>query len=387
MDYQKFLTSLAESSQKTYERLGTPLSKPVLEAFYHHPRHLFVPRFRNSGEKKWTTLTEENSATVLPQIYEDHPLILWGTEEDFSKKSGMAQVSTISQPSFVLRMLDLLKIEEGQTVFELGTASGWNAALISYLVGNSGKVITVEIISELAESAAIRLKKMGIENITCISGDAALQSGSEQLDRVMYTAGAFDFPKKLFHQIKLGALVLFVYKNKGGSDILYLLKMQDGYLESIYSQTCAFVPVTGASHVKEMEEKDLEEFLVSKKIPLKGDSKKFFWGVGNKSHFYWQTAALRSYLSLFEKYEAFTDSFGWVEKNSLCVAKAEEMISYGGEAASESLKAKIKEWVEIGMPTLTSMNFRIYVDAPKRKANGFCWLSKRNESFFEWELS
>ena len=257
MEYKKLQESLASQSRALYKK-DNPLSDRVVSAFFETPRHLFVKRFRNFGDDSWLEFTDESANQFLPVIYQDSPLVIWGSNLEFEAKQGQRQVSTISQPSFVMRMLDILDVKEGQAVFELGTASGWNAALLSRLVGPTGKVVSAEIISDLAEQAILRFKRLGIENVKIISGDGADGDSKSCFDRVMFTAGAFDFPVALFDQTKIGSLVLFVLKNKGGSDTLYLLKRHANYFESVYSQPCGFVPVTGKAHVKEMEEKDLK---------------------------------------------------------------------------------------------------------------------------------
>jgi hypothetical protein len=78
--------------------------------------------------------------------YANRPLILFGEDDDDIP-------STISQPSLVLRMPDLLQLGPGHTVCELGAGSGWNAALMAHLVGPTGHVYSLEMIPEVAEAA------------------------------------------------------------------------------------------------------------------------------------------------------------------------------------------------------------------------------------------
>src|SRR5688572_26483245 len=113
-----------------------PISDPTVQAYLATPRHLFVRRYRERGSKEWSDVSEGNLHEHLAALYTDTSLPLFGDDDDNVP-------STISQPSFVLRMLDLLQIEHGQKVFELGTGSGWNAALIGQLVGPSGRVCSL----------------------------------------------------------------------------------------------------------------------------------------------------------------------------------------------------------------------------------------------------
>src|SRR3989344_8856212 len=80
------------------------------------------------------------SENNLKEAYEDHPLSI-----------GYGQ--TISQPYTVAFMLQELELKKGDRILEIGTGSGWNAALMSYLVGENGEIYSVEVVKELAEKA------------------------------------------------------------------------------------------------------------------------------------------------------------------------------------------------------------------------------------------
>ena len=117
----KYQRQLLDQAQQTYHQ--TPISDPTVHAFLATPRHLFVRRYHERASKEWCEVSERNLNQHLPTLYADHPLTLFGDDDDNIP-------STISQPSFVLRMLDLLQFQPGQNVLELGAGSGWNAALI-----------------------------------------------------------------------------------------------------------------------------------------------------------------------------------------------------------------------------------------------------------------
>ena len=120
----------------------------------------------------------------LNEAYEDHPLSI-----------GYGQ--TISQPYTVAFMLQELELKEGDKVLEIGTGSGWNAALISYIVGEKGKVYTVEIIDELAEKVKEKLKNY--RDIIVFSGDASHGLAEyAPYNKIILTAA----PKKLAEEFK-----------------------------------------------------------------------------------------------------------------------------------------------------------------------------------------
>jgi protein-L-isoaspartate(D-aspartate) O-methyltransferase len=185
---------LLDQTRQIYQE--TPISDATAQAFMATPRHLFVSRFRERASKEWCDVTEHNLEQHLATLYADNPVILFGEDDDNI-------TSTISQPSFVLRMLDLLQFQPGQTVLEVGTGSGWNAALIGHLVGPAGIVYSLEIIPELAQRAASALEDMGITNVRVIAADGGDgHAVGAPYDRIAFTAGTYDLPRQFYEQIK-----------------------------------------------------------------------------------------------------------------------------------------------------------------------------------------
>jgi len=146
--------------------------------------------------------------------YEDHPLPI-----------GFGQ--TISQPSLVGLMTELLNLNKDQRVLEIGTGSGYQAAILSRLVRH---VYTIEVVSELACSAAERLARLGFSNITVAEGDGYSGYPREApFDRIVLTAAPPVIPEMLLDELKpMGILVapvgvetqnLIVMKKTGGGRI------------------------------------------------------------------------------------------------------------------------------------------------------------------------
>lgn len=215
MNYRPLLEKLLSYSISRYH-----LSPEVILAFRKCPRHLFILEDYDLEEK-----------------YADYPLSIY-LDKNF--------VSTISQPSFVLEMLEMLDIHPSDKVIELGAGSGWNAALMSHLVGPTGKVVSIEIIPDLARSTQENLKKMGFKNVEIIQGDGSTGFSDEApYDRGIFTAGAADLPKAFHDQIKVGGRLLFVLKGYQHADLLILLEKKEDYFESLDTLACSFVPMKG----------------------------------------------------------------------------------------------------------------------------------------------
>ncbi len=147
------------------------LDERVLEAMQRVPRHLFVPD------------------VLKPFAYNNSPLPI-----GFDK--------TISQPFIVAVMTDLLEIEPGDRVLEVGTGLGYHAAVLAEL---ADEVFTVEIIEELAAAAEERLRELGYGNITIRVGDGSLGWPEfAPFDRILVTAGAELVPASLIEQLAPG---------------------------------------------------------------------------------------------------------------------------------------------------------------------------------------
>lgn len=211
------------------------LSPRVEEAFLRNPRHFCVRTF-SIDHDHWFEVDGETVFNYLPLIYSDATLLIWDKDD---------HVSTISQPSLVLHMLELLDLKAGMRVFELGTGSGWNAAMLSCLVGSSGEVVSYEIVPELAALAKKIVAEIGLANVRIIEGDAAgLIRNEEAFDRGIFTAGAYDLPLSFFDKVKEGGKLLFVLKT-GNGDILLTLEKRKDHFEETNRMRCKFVPVMG----------------------------------------------------------------------------------------------------------------------------------------------
>ena len=151
---------------------------------------------------------------------------------------------TISQPSVVSRMTEWLDIKEGQKILEVGTGSGWQTAILSYLVG-SGKVYSIERHSELVEFAKKNLDKLGIDNVKIILGDGNLGIPEESpFDRIIITAACKKVPEPLLEQLSEGGLLIAPIGEYPQS--LILLKKRSQEIIEVKNQPgYVFVPLLG----------------------------------------------------------------------------------------------------------------------------------------------
>jgi protein-L-isoaspartate(D-aspartate) O-methyltransferase len=147
----------------------------TLAALRKVPRHLFVP------------------AEVVAQAYEDYPLPI-----------GHGQ--TISQPYIVAFMTEALGLDGGETVLEIGTGSGYQAAVLSEI---AKQVYTIEIVAPLADEAAARLARLGYRNVSVRAGDGFRGwPEAAPFDAIIVTAAAPRIPEPLKEQLKEGGRIV-----------------------------------------------------------------------------------------------------------------------------------------------------------------------------------
>lgn len=151
---------------------------------------------------------------------------------------------TISQPLVVALMTQHLRLSPDSRVLEVGTGSGYQAAMLAEF---AKEVVTLEIVEELAEQARKRLEAAGYHNVVCRTGDGA--TGAPDLapfDGILVTAAAKDVPAALVEQLAPGGrMVIPVGRMPVGQELLLIDKDQDGKVHERTLFPVAFVPLTG----------------------------------------------------------------------------------------------------------------------------------------------
>ena len=183
----------------------------ILQAMRTVPRHHFVP-YRETG-----------------RAYIDGPLSI-----------GSGQ--TISQPYMVAVMAEALKLGGGEKVLEVGTGSGYQAAVLS---GIAGEVYTIERHAQLADSAKELLQNLGYENIRVSTGDGTLGlPDMAPFDAIIVTAGAPRVPESLKAQLKPGGRLVIPVGERWMQSLLRITREREGYREENLLG-CVFVPLIG----------------------------------------------------------------------------------------------------------------------------------------------
>ena len=211
---RKMVATIASLAGETARDTGRKIFDPrVMEAIGSVPRHAFVPEDQRR------------------RAYDNRPLPI-----------GHGQ--TISQPYIVALMTDLLDVQPGAKVLEVGTGSGYQAAILAAL---GARVFTIEIIPPLGEQAAERLKEHGYGSVTVRTGDGYFGwDGEAPFDSIIVTAAATHIPPPLVQQLKPGGRMVIPVGEHFLTQYLTLVEKDgQGRVTTRQLLPVAFVPLTG----------------------------------------------------------------------------------------------------------------------------------------------
>ncbi|MBU0720335.1 protein-L-isoaspartate O-methyltransferase [bacterium] len=192
-----------------YLQSSGALSSPlVIEAFQNVDRADFVPE------------------GFAPEVYEDYPL-------------HIGEGQTISQPSVVAMMMEMLDVHKAQKILDIGSGSGWTTALLAFMVGENGSVTGLERVRSLVEFGRENLKKYNFAHARILQAGDALGLPGESFERILVSAAAEKFPHALAKQLKIGGKLVIPV----GNSIYEVTKNENGALEGVEHYGFTFVPL------------------------------------------------------------------------------------------------------------------------------------------------
>jgi protein-L-isoaspartate(D-aspartate) O-methyltransferase len=202
-----------EQLVNSLQRSGYLKTERIIQAFLAVPRDVFVPEHL----KKYA--------------YVDTPLDI-----------GHGQ--TISAPHMVALMCESLDIQQGQNILEIGTGSGYHAAIVAHLVGKTGMIYTIERFESLAEKAQEALRRIGVTNVVIEVGDGSCGlPGHQPYDRIYMTCAAPRIPPPILEQLNDPGKILVPIGDMYCE--LTLLEKTKGKTTVHHLGGCVFVPLVG----------------------------------------------------------------------------------------------------------------------------------------------
>jgi protein-L-isoaspartate(D-aspartate) O-methyltransferase len=230
---------------------GRAVSKPIRDAFASVPRHQFVPQ------------------VGAAEAYRDEAFVL---------KCGPdgVPVSSSSQPAMMAIMLEQLDLRPGHRVLEIGTGSGYNAAIMALMTGPDGAVTTVDIDAELVSRASASLAGAGFGDVSVQCADGGFGAPEQApFDRIIVTAGAWDIAPAWLDQLAPAGRLVLPLSVCGLELSVALERSEDGWLSQSACR-CGFVRMLGAFARPQLAIRlggsDVAVIQLADDVPMDGDA-------------------------------------------------------------------------------------------------------------------
>ena len=356
---------------------GQIRSPRVAAAFEAVPREVFVP------------------GVPLDEVYRSSEAIL-------VKRIDGVGVSSASAPDVMAAMLELLDVQPGATVMEIGAGTGYNAALLGYLVGDLGHVVSIDIDADLVEGARQHLQLAGATNVEVVEADGALGYAQRApYDRVILTVASRDIAPAWREQLAPTGRLLLPLSIRGPQRCVIFAPVND-HLVSTGVGSCSFIPLRGVLAMEPLRVPLDDEGVITIGLPDEVTSispsavlrlleqATTAWSTGVSATpedvryglqlwlaahdaavcSLWADLSTRVLPNLFGHSERFRGSVGLLDEGALAVLAWRDEPAHQGELCvwsapaarrtAERLVQHICHWAERGRPTDVAVHIRAY---------------------------
>jgi protein-L-isoaspartate(D-aspartate) O-methyltransferase len=368
------------------KKRGTLKSEPVERAFRKVERHRLLEwlylksengEFEYAGNR-WTKKgfdPQNPDHELLKIIYSDEALL-----------TRLDPPSSTSQPTLVANMLELLELEPGMNVLEIGAGTGYNAALMQEIVGKRGRITTIDIQEDVVEQTRRLLKAAGYDKIEVAVKDGALgHSENAPYDRIVATVGCPDISWVWSEQLASDGFMLIPLQHGGeGFDPLVRIWKEDGRLLGRFVGSSGFMSIRGELEVEQKVNFGKQQNLKGKEqaaeYPLFGALKEL---KELREKRQWEEfLALPLFMAIANGRACWNGLYD-EEKGAIEIEVREAKIAlYGDETLYHDLKKLYDQWEELGRPRLSDWRLWFFLpdQAPKIPEGEQIWAIKRKFS-------
>lgn len=235
-EYERgFVQKLGEFRLAGRETLTLPPS--ILDAVCALPRAGFVEQFTLGGNKH--DIIGRDHPDYLPLVYSPRVLT-------YAAPDGAESWATNSEPGFVLHLVNLLGIEPGGNVLEIGSGTGWIAAIMARLAA-PGSVLGLELRPDLVEVARRIAARHGLKNLSFETGSVlSKRRYQHRFNRILFSASISSLPAAVFDALEIHGVIGFPLRHRGLAEGFFMLrKLDENSAASFFSLGSKFVPVFG----------------------------------------------------------------------------------------------------------------------------------------------
>lgn len=343
---------------------GCIRSKKIEDAFRKVPRDSFLPNFD------------------LREAYSNGSVI--------TRQIGIEPLSSSTAPSLMASMLEILRLEKGMKVLEIGAGTGYNAALLVEVVGDAKRVFSVDIDEETVQEARQNLTMAGYKNMTIECADGAKGFPEHApYDRIIVTASVSKIPESLIEQLREGGVIVLPIWINGTQITPALEKQKDGTLVGLSTTIGGFMELRSQTYQEILkssaEQPPTGTLLISSEYPELFDEKQVklllkspheekplppegILPPRGSAFFIFLALHERKSVELFLENEV--DEFGFgdsaagivdLENNSACLFSHDNrLLVYGNSGAHERVVRLSKKWDDLKKPGVDRLQVFVY---------------------------
>ncbi|MGH3753348.1 MAG: methyltransferase domain-containing protein [Pseudonocardiaceae bacterium] len=380
---------LANSLAATLEADGALHEPAWRRAFTAIPRHLFVPCFleqANGAERMVNGADPAQRDHWLDRVYSDTNLITQVKASDTDGRGGRRPTSSSSMPSIMTWMLEALNLADGQRVLEIGTGTGYNAALLCHRLGDAN-VTSIDIDPALVHQARHHLAILGYTPTLAAGDGAAGLPDTAPYDAILATAAVDHIPSAWIEQLRTGGIIVADLRGGFSGAMIRLRKIDDDTVEGrCQNYDAAFMPMRrelsyplrqGASSPLVMDRRNPQRGTTSTDPRLVADSRGL--------RFLVELQLAGTHLDLFvggDEVVVTAADGSWAAATLATAADGTHAVAQGGPRRLwDSAEAAVTAWNHAGTPDIDAFGVTANADIDDQRV----WLGDPT-SAYSWPL-